>query len=131
MTSATEVTAAIILRERSVLIARRRDGDWEFPGGKLEPQETLEQCLTREIHEELDLHIEVVRPFLTVEHEYPAERIRLHSFICRWIRGEPVTRDHSDVSWVAVDRLDRFAFSAADRPIVEELLKGPKGLSFL
>ena len=125
MPSATVVTAAVIFREGRILIAQRHNGDWEFPGGKLEAGETLEQCLVREILEELGLHIDIIRPFLTVDHDYPAKRIRLHSYICTWVRGKPVANDHSRIDWIEIERLRDFAFAAADGPIVQKLLQSP------
>jgi mutator protein MutT len=123
MPSATVVTAAVIFKEGKILIARRHNGDWEFPGGKLEPGETLEECLVREVLEELGLHIDIIRPFLIVDHDYPTKRIRLHSYVCTWIRGKPVANDHSCLDWVTIERLRDFAFAAADGPIVRKLLE--------
>ncbi len=122
MPSAIVVTAAIIVRKGKLLIAQRPNGDWEFPGGKLEPGETLQQCLAREILEELELRITVGKPFLVVEHAYPTRRIRLHSYLCTFVGGETVTNDHVRVAWVDPGRLSEFSFAAADEPIVRKLL---------
>jgi len=122
MPSAIVVTAAIIAREGKFLIAQRANGDWEFPGGKVEAGETLEECLAREILEELELQIAVSRPFLVVEHAYPDKRIHLHSFLCTLLGGEAVANDHVRFAWVAPVEFPGFSFAAADVPIVRKLL---------
>jgi 8-oxo-dGTP diphosphatase len=122
MSPITVVTAAIIFKAGKVLIAQRTNGDWEFPGGKLEPPESLEACLIREIREELELEIDIERPFMTVDHHYPEKRIRLHSYLCRWRDGTAQANDHHRVLWTVIGALGEFSFAAADRPIVSRLL---------
>jgi len=125
-----DVTAGIIRRGRRILITRRRDdamlgGLWEFPGGKLEPGESLEKCLVREIDEELAIDIRVERPFVAVDHAYTHFRITLHTFLCRHSRGRPRDLGCAAHRWVHVGELDRFAFPKADRVVLEKLREEP------
>ena len=88
MTARLDVTAALIVRQGKILVARRPYGTrhagwWEFPGGKQESGETLEACLAREIQEELSLTIDVVRPYARVEHDDGEIALTLHAFLCR------------------------------------------------
>lgn len=122
------VTAAILIEDKSVLVARRGPGErhagfWEFPGGKIEPGESSEQCLIREIKEELGLEIEVVRPFVTSIHDYGDRVIELRSFLCRRTGGVLTPTVHDAVVWTAPDDLGRLNLAAADVPIVEELVR--------
>ena len=121
-----QVCAAVIEHQGRILIAQRPaegmlGGLWEFPGGKQEPGESLEQCLRREIHEELAVEIAVDTPVATVEHAYSHFRITLHAFHCRLLAGEPQAIAVAAWCWVRPDELDRFAFSAADRKVVAAL----------
>src|SRR5690348_11765277 len=87
-----EVSAALIFRQGKILIARRPadthlGGLWEFPGGKREPDETFEQCLAREVQEELGVKIAVGELFETVSHRYAEKSVRLKFFACRLLDG--------------------------------------------
>ena len=124
-----DVTAGIIRRGQRILITQRRPeamlgGLWEFPGGKLEPGETLENCLLREIDEELGITIRVERPFIRVNHAYSHFRITLHTFLCRHSRGRPRTLGCAAIRWVHPSQLDDFAFPKADRVVLEALKRG-------
>jgi len=125
------VTAAIIFHCSELLIARRASGDlagfWEFPGGKVEPGESLEECLVREIREELGLEIAVDAPFLTVSWDYPSKPVELHSFLCRKVAGEAVPShgDHDRIAWIHPAQCEDYEFAPADRPIVAKLLRRP------
>jgi len=120
------VTAAIIWRDGQVLIAQRPPdgllgGLWEFPGGKCEPQETLAECLAREIREELGIEIMVGAPLPPVSHAYTHFRITLYPFHCCICSGQPQALGCTGWQWVTLDQLDRFAFSAADQQIISNL----------
>ena len=83
-----DVVIAVVVRDGKVLVCQRRDDDtfggyWEFPGGKLEPHESHEQCLARELREELAIRIRPLDPLEPIEHDYPHARIRLHAMTFR------------------------------------------------
>lgn len=121
------VVGALILRESSVLIAQRPEGKsqalkWEFPGGKIEPGESPELSLAREIAEELGVRIEVGRHFQTVHHQYPGgPEVRLECYLARIVDGEPRALECRDWRWVTAAELGRYAFSEADVPVVARL----------
>lgn len=121
-----EVAAGIILRGGYVLIARRLDeahlgGLWEFPGGQLEPGETLEECLAREIREELNLTVRVGRHALTVDQAYPERDVRLHFYYCTPVEGTPEAIGCQEFRWVPIDELDQYDFPPPDRPLIAQL----------
>ena len=121
-----EVTAAIILKENQVLVAQRAPGEnlegkWEFPGGKVEPGETPQDCLKREIREELDIEIEVLDFFDESIYTYESGKIKLLAFWCKWISGDITLKVHSQIVWASHYELDSFDFAPADIPLVEQL----------
>lgn len=130
-----QVTAAVLLEQGRLLAARRRPeaargGQWELPGGKQEPGETLQDCLRRELREELGIEVEVGEPLLSVTHDYPDLRVRLHGLRCRWVAGELRPAAHDRVRWLDADQLFNVRWCAADLPIVERLraeLSPPRG----
>jgi mutator protein MutT len=121
-----QVAAGLISREGRYLIARRKGnvhlgGLWEFPGGKCEPGETLEDCLRRELQEELAIRIGAPVRFKTIRHEYPEATVELHFFRCSILWGEASAIDCAEVRWVSPDELLDYEFPPADRPIIEAL----------
>lgn len=121
-----DVTAGVIWHEDRLLIAQRPldkllGGLWEFPGGKCEPGESLDDCLQREIREELGIDIEVNAPLTVVRHAYTHFRITLHAFQCRLVSGEPRALGGPAWRWVRLEDLDGFAFPVTDRRIIGEL----------
>ena len=121
-----EVSAALIFRGGKLLITRRQDdahlgGLWEFPGGKREPDETFEQCLVRELREELGVESSVGELFEEVTHAYPEKTVRLKFFICRLVRGEPQPLGCAAVKWASKSELDDYAFPAADARLLDKL----------
>ena len=124
-----DVSAALILHGGKLLIAQRHakshlGGLWEFPGGKREPGESFEQCLVREIREELGVEIAVGDLYEEISHDYPEKSIRLKFFICRLLAGEPQPLDCAAVKWIALPELDNHEFPAADSRLLEKLKTG-------
>lgn len=129
-----EVAAALIVGEGRYLITQRRagvhmGGFWEFPGGKREPDESLEDCLRRELREELGIEIAQPVLFRVIHHEYPEKAVVLHFFRCAIASGLPRPLGCEDLRWVAPAELDQFPLPPADQPLVEALrgerLKNP------
>ena len=121
-----EVSAALIFHKGKLLITQRREGAhlgglWEFPGGKREPNETFEQCLVRELNEELGIEVEVGELFEEVSHAYAEKTVRLKFFVCKLISGKPQTLDCAAFKWVGKAELDNFDFPAADARLLEKL----------
>ena len=96
-------------------------GLWEFPGGKIDPGESPQSALIREISEELAIGIEVDRPLKAVVCNYGVKQIRLHPFRCRVVRGEPHPVEHEAIRWCAPDEFDSLEWAEADLPILEEI----------
>ncbi len=117
-----QVTAALIFSEGRVLVTSRRSGtQWEFPGGKLEPGETLEECVVREIQEELRLEISVIRPFLSVDYEDNESFLTLHTFICRIKSGWPSCPQGESYAWARLEDLPQYNLLPADKRVVHVL----------
>jgi 8-oxo-dGTP diphosphatase len=123
-----DVTAAILIENGRVLIARRRPGAsqagmWEFPGGKVRPNESPAQCLKREIQEELGIEIAVGEFFGESVYAYEDKTIRLLAYRVRAEGGEMSRNDHAELAWVAIADLGRYRFCPADVPFTEKLRK--------
>jgi 8-oxo-dGTP diphosphatase len=125
-----EVSAALIFRDGKLLIAQRHakadlGGLWEFPGGKREAGETFEECLVREIREELGVEISVGGLFEEIIHNYPEKSVHLKFFICKLLSSEPQPLDCAAVRWVTKAELADFQFPTADAQLLEKL-KSPR-----
>jgi mutator protein MutT len=123
-----EVSAALIFRAGKLLIAQRHakshlGGLWEFPGGKREAGETFEQCLVREIREELGVEISVGKLFDEISHDYPEKSVHLKFYICQILSGEPQPLDCAAVKWIEKSALAAHEFPAADEQLLEKLKK--------
>ncbi len=121
-----EVAAGLVYREGRYLIAKRKPdvhlaGFWEFPGGKREPGETFEDCLERELFEELNIRIGTPVPFQVVRYQYPEKTVELHFFRCGIESGQATAVDCAEIRWVWPHELEDFEFPPADRPILEAL----------
>jgi len=124
--SVTVVAAVICNASGDILLAKRPDhlhqgGLWEFPGGKIEPGESLEQALRRELREELDIELIAFRPLIEIPHQYPDKKVRLHVFLVTQFEGIGVGHEGQEVQWVAQQKLKQFAFPAANLPILEAI----------
>jgi mutator protein MutT len=125
-TRVVEVSAALIFQHGKILLTQRQPGVhlaglWEFPGGKREPLESFEQCLVREIREELGVAIAVDRLFDSVRHDYPEKSVLLKFFICRLAAGDPRPLECAQLAWVGRDELTSYSFPAADVQLLEKL----------
>ena len=121
-----EVSAGLVFRSGKLLITQRHasahlGGLWEFPGGKREPGESFEQCLGRELREELGVEVVVGELFDTVEHAYPERTVLLKFFLCRLPQGEPQPLDCAAVKWVTQEGLAVHEFPAADAFLLQRL----------
>lgn len=124
------VGAAIVEdRQGRLLIARRREGKsqaglWEFPGGKIEPGETAQECIVRELREEMNIEVEPGPVFGSNEHAYENGSIRLIAVRARYVGGEIRLTDHDRCEWAEPRRLGDYLFAPADVKFVE-MLQGP------
>ena len=120
------VTAAVIEKEGRILIARRKKGwrhagKWEFPGGKIEPGETPEECQRRELREELAIEAEVGEFICSSTYAYPHATIQLLVYRASHVSGEFTLHDHQEIRWVLPDELLQYEFPEADKPVVDRL----------
>lgn len=121
-----EVSAALIFHDGKLLITQRPadshlGGLWEFPGGKREGGETFEECLAREIREELGMEIAAGKLFEEVFHDYPEKSVHLKFFICEIISGEPKPLGCAAFKWLGKKELAEHEFPAADARLLEKL----------
>jgi|LSQX01.2.fsa_nt_gb 8-oxo-dGTP diphosphatase len=122
-----KVVAAIIRNQNKILICRRaEEGDcadlWEFPGGKLEPGETMERCLIRECEEELGIRIKVIDLFAETKYQYPEHEIAFSFFNAEIREGTVSAIVHQELRWVTPDEMERYEFCPADIEIVKKLV---------
>ena len=121
-----EVSAGVIFRDGLLLITRRRAEDhlgglWEFPGGKRHAGESWEDCLRRELMEELGIEVEVGELLAAIRHEYAEKTVLLKFFRCQWRRHEPRALGCAGFEWVDREGLARFSFPAADERLLAML----------
>jgi len=114
-----EVAAGLIFRDGRLLITQRPSGGhlaglWEFPGGKREPDESFEECLRRELMEELGIDVAVGNRIESITHEYPGKTVHLRFFRCVWMAHEPQALGCPAFRWIAREHLDEHEFPAAD-----------------
>jgi len=119
-----KVVGAVVVRDGSILCAQRGGagplaGMWEFPGGKIEPNETPRDALTREINEELRCVVQVGDEVTTTSHDYEFATIILTTFYCELLAGEPVLTEHAAVRWLRPDELHTIPWAPADVPAVD------------
>ena len=124
-----KVVAAIIcddMKEKNKIFATARGygdlkGGWEFPGGKIEPEETPEAAIVREIKEELDTEVQVVKLLDTVEYDYPNFHLSMDCFICSVVSGDLVLKEHEAARWLTKDTLDSVDWLTADLGLIEKI----------
>lgn len=120
-----EVSAAIIIKDKKIFVTQRGYGEfkdyWEFPGGKLEKDESAKDCIIREIKEELDADIEVVKFLNTIEYTYPTFKLTMHNFICKLKEDHITLLEHEAAKFIDIKDLDKINFLPADLLILDDL----------
>ena len=121
-----EVSAAIIIKDDKVFVTQRGYGDfkdmWEFPGGKLEKGESGEEAIVREIKEELNADIRVVKYLNTITYQYPTFHLTMHNYICELISDDIVLLEHEAAKFVTKKELETVDFLPADILILKDLI---------
>ena len=122
------VTCGIILKGNEILVTQRSELmklplKWEFPGGKINPDETEEECLKRELKEELNIEIEILKKMVPNIHNYPSFVIKLIPFLVKYVSGEIILLEHVTYKWVYKNDMDNLDWAEADLPIVEQIKK--------
>ena len=123
-----EVGAAVIFNHGNILISQRDDsshlsGLWEFPGGKREDNETFEECVRREIKEELNVEVAVQNLFETVEYEYTEKIVLLRFYRCQYLRGEAKALGCRQFQWVPPSKLPSYSFPPANQQVIQKLIQ--------
>ncbi len=121
-----EVAAALVFRSGKLLITQRHPeahlgGLWEFPGGKREPNESFENCLVRELREELAIDVIPRELIEALTHAYPEKTVHLRFYRCQWKAGEPQTVGCMSLAWITAAELGHYAFPAADARLLDRL----------
>ena len=120
------VVAAAIIKENKVFSAQRGNKGktafkWEFPGGKIEPNETPEQALARELKEELSIDVNVFELITSIVDEYEDVILHIDTYRCELIKGEPILSEHIAMAWSNKEEIDELEFSPADRPTLDKI----------
>jgi mutator protein MutT len=123
-----EVGAAVIFNHGNILISQRDDsshlsGLWEFPGGKREDQETFEECVRREIQEELNVEVAVQDLFAAVEYEYAEKIVLLKFYRCQYVGGEAKALGCRQFHWILPSKLPSYTFPPANETVVQKLIQ--------
>ena len=120
-----EVVAAIIQRDGAYFATQRGYGEfegmWEFPGGKIEPGESREVALKREIREELGVDITIDKFLCTTDYDYPSFHLTMHCYLCSVASGEIELREHMSARWLTKESLDSVEWLPADMDVIKQL----------
>ncbi|BBA79367.1 mutator MutT protein [cyanobacterium endosymbiont of Rhopalodia gibberula] len=122
-----KIGVAVIYNESGQILIDRRlkkgslGGFWEFPGGKLEPNETVEDCIKREILEEIDIEIGIGEHLITLDHAYTHFKVTLIVHRCRYLTGKPKLIRCEEIRWITLDEINNFSFPKANNKIIELL----------
>lgn len=122
-----QVAVAVIRKNGKIFIQKRRDGGlmaglWEFPGGRVEKGEQIEEALHREVAEELGIRVKNLTPFMNIQHTYTKYKVDLHCFLAEYHKGRVALKAASQSKWVEAKHLSSFAFPAANVKLIEKLL---------
>lgn len=124
-----KVIAAGIIWKRGTLLIQQRPSDgllgglWEFPGGKVEPGETLQECVVREVCEEDGIEVRVLDELIAVDHAYSHFSITLHAFECEFVSGRVKLAGADKFKWVRLNELEQYAFPTANKKIIKALVQ--------
>lgn len=122
-----EVVAAIFRKENTIFATEKGYGEfkgyWEFPGGKVEPGESLEEALRREIREELQVEIHIEEKFTELDYDYPKFHLTMHCYFCSVLSGEITLVEATDARWLKKEELNTVNWLPADISLIEELKK--------
>ncbi|MEM5504961.1 8-oxo-dGTP diphosphatase MutT [Shewanella frigidimarina] len=117
----------IINQDKHILLAKRlgylhQGGKWEFPGGKVETNETVTEALIRELKEEVNLDVSNSTPFMDISHDYPDKHVRLDIHLITEFSNQAKGMEQQQIEWVSIDRIAEYDFPEANKPIVEKIL---------
>jgi 8-oxo-dGTP diphosphatase len=126
------VTAALFQNGDKFLIAQRKKSDklglhWEFPGGKIEKNETPEMCLKRELKEEFNIDAIIGRLFHVSNYKYPDFEIVLMTYLIDFYDGKFILNSHERIEWISINDFDNFKFAPADVPILKKIMREQNG----
>lgn len=128
-----QIGVGIILGEnKEVLIALRPEdamlgGLWEFPGGKQREDEKIQTTVARELKEELNVEISIIKPFMKLDHAYSHFKITMHAFLCKLEKGVPKPQSSQEVRWIPIDELESYPFPKANRKLTKKLMNLSRG----
>lgn len=122
------VAAAILIKNKKILIAKRRKNDfsgnkWEFPGGKIEKNESPQECLRRELKEEFGITTKIGNFFYLSKHNYSFYSIKMLTYFAALEQGEIELKEHEDIKWVTQKELTKFEMPEVDIQVVRDLIK--------
>ena len=125
-----QVVAAIVIHNDKILCVQRGQNEYEyislkyeFPGGKVKPNENYEEAIKREVKEELLMDIEVMGDYMIVEHQYPDFKITMKCFKCTCVTNKIVLTEHINHEWLLAEKLELLDWAAADIPVVKKLIE--------